>query len=234
MDQAKKILVVDDEEKITDVVRAYLEHDGYQVFTAMDGTSAMHLFDAESPDLVILDLMLPDMTGEDICRAIRSRSHTPVIMLTAKVDEDNIIQGLGIGADDYVCKPFSPRQLMARVDAVLRRVPSEDILSKKIIASYDGRLKIDTDKHEVYKDGENIFLTPAEFQILLLLSRHPSKVFTREEIISNAMGDDFVGYDRTIDTHIKNIRQKIEDDSRQPGYLLTVHGVGYKIASGAK
>jgi len=229
MTQKKIILVVDDEVKITEVVKSYLENSGYHTACAYDGKQAMSLFEKLSPVLVILDLMLPDMTGEDICKAIRKKSRVPIIMLTAKVEDADIINGLEIGADDYLTKPFSPKQLVARVEAVLRRVSSEAIPLASEFSFNDGELVIDGMRHEVRKNGEQLAFTPNEYKILMTMAKYPSKAFTREELIEIALGDDFDGFDRVIDTHIKNIRQKLGDDGRTPRYILTVHGTGYKF-----
>ena len=229
MAQNKTVLVIDDEIKITEVVKSYLEKSGYRVECAYGGRQAMSLFEKLSPVLVILDLMLPDMTGEDICRAIRKKSRIPIIMLTAKVEDADIINGLQIGADDYLTKPFSPKQLVARVEAVLRRVAVESFPLASEFSFNNGELIIDGMRHEVRKNGEHINFTPNEYKILLTMAKYPSKAFTREELIEIALGDDFDGFDRVIDTHIKNIRQKLGDDGRAPRYVLTVHGTGYKF-----
>jgi len=223
------ILLVDDEIKITEVVKSYLENSGYRVVCAYNGKQALDLFEKNAPALVILDLMLPDITGEEVCKTIRKKTGTPIIMLTAKVDDTEIINGLEIGADDYMVKPFSPKQLVARVDAVLRRVTSDAIPLANESVFHGGELVIDSTRHEVRKNGIPLNLTPDEYQILWIMAKHPRKTFTREELIRFALGDDFEGYDRIIDTHIKNIRQKLGDDSRTPCYILTVHGVGYKF-----
>ena len=228
MNNARKILVVDDEQKIVEVIKSYLEHSGYEVYTSYAGKQALQMFERVEPSLVILDLMLPDITGEDICRKIRRESKVPIIMLTAKVEEEDILRGLDIGADDYITKPFSPKQLVARVMAVLRRVSDHSMLFNSLSFNQDD-LVIDDLKHEVRKQGNIINLTPKEYRILLTLIKYPQKTFTREELIHVALGDDFEGFDRTVDTHIKNIRQKIESDSRSPTYILTVHGIGYRF-----
>ncbi len=229
MKNKSTILVVDDEVKITEVVKSYLENAGYQVVCAYNGKEAMSLFDKASPVLVVLDLMLPDIMGEDVCRAIRKRSRVPIIMLTAKVEDADIIKGLDLGADDYLTKPFSPKQLVARVEAVLRRISSEAVPLASEFSFNDGELIIDGMRHEVRKNGEPVVLTPNEFKILMTMAKYPSKAFTREELIEFALGTDFEGFDRVIDTHIKNIRHKIGDDGRTPRYVLTVHGTGYKF-----
>ena len=226
------ILIVDDEVKITEVIKSYLENSGYLTACAYDGKNAMSLFEKLSPALIILDLMLPDMSGEDICREIRKKSRVPIIMLTAKIEDADIIGGLGIGADDYLTKPFSPKQLVARVEAVLRRVSSEAIPLTNEFSFHDGDLVIDGLSHEIRKNGQFVALTPNEYKILVTMSKYPSKVFTREELIELALGDDYDGFDRVIDTHIKNIRQKLGDDGRTPRYILTVHGTGYRFGGG--
>jgi DNA-binding response OmpR family regulator len=228
----RKILVVDDERKLVEVVRSYLEHEGYEVHAAYDGEQALSLFDKVEPSFVILDLMLPDVSGEEICMSIRKRSRVPIIMLTAKAEEEDILRGLDIGADDYVTKPFSPRQLVARVTAVLRRVSEEPVALSNTLSFNNGDLVIDCLKHEVKKQGEIVNLTPNEYRILLTLIKYPQKTFTREELIGIALGDDFDGFDRTIDTHVKNLRQKIETDPKHPAYVLTVYGIGYKFGNG--
>jgi len=228
----QKILVVDDEIKIVEVVKSYLENSGYSVLEAYNGEEALDKFEKENPALVILDLMLPDITGEEICKALRKKSRVPIIMLTAKVEEENVLEGLNIGADDYVTKPFSPRQLVARVEAVLRRT-DYTLVPLSGTLSYNGdELVIDTLKYEVKRYGKVINLTPNEYKILITMVKYPDKTFTREELICMALGEDFDGYDRTIDTHIKNIRQKIESDPRNPKYIITVHGVGYRFSGG--
>ena len=225
----KPILVVDDESKIVDVVKSYLENGGYRVIEAYNGRQALELFEKADPMLLILDLMLPDIPGEEICRIIRRTSDIPVIMLTAKVEEASILKGLDIGADDYVTKPFSPRQLVARVTALLRRASGGNAELSTPLSFNKDELTVDLSLREVKKGGKAINLTPTEFKILLVLARRPTKVFTREELISVIDNYETDVYDRTIDSHIKNLRQKIETDSRHPEYILTVHGVGYRF-----
>ena len=227
--EPKKILVVDDEPAIVEVVKSYLEKSGYAVYSAFTGSQALELFDHLHPALVILDLMLPDYTGEEICQLLRKKSRVPVIMLTAKVDENDILNGLNIGADDYVTKPFSPRQLVARVEALLRRTASDaTLLTNRISFNHDD-LVIDSRGHEVKKENRVVNLTPNEYKILATLLKYPKKAFTREELVTLALGDDYDGFDRTIDAHIKNLRQKIETDPKNPSYILTIHGVGYRF-----
>ena len=225
----KKILIVDDEYKIVEVIKSYLERDGFEVFTAFDGKSAVDIFEKVNPSLLILDLMLPDMDGEDVCKLIRRKSRVPIIMLSAKIEEASILNGFNIGSDDYVTKPFSPRQLIARVHALLRRTEEDSTPLSSISAFSNNYLIIDTIKHEVKKNGEVVNLTHSEYKILVTMLKYPQKAFTREELVCRALGDDYDGFDRVIDTHVKNLRQKIEINPKSPQYILTVHGVGYKF-----
>ncbi len=228
----KRILVVEDEVKIAEVVKSYLEGSGYQVCVALTGKDALEEFERCSPSLVILDLMLPDISGEEICSIIRKRSRVPIIMLTARIEEEDILRGLNIGADDYVTKPFSPRQLVARVNAVLRRSDEAAVPLSDIITFDNNQLVIDILQHQIKRNGEIVNLTPNEYKLLIIMAKYPDKTFTREELITMALGEDYDGYDRTVDTHIKNIRQKIEPDPRNPRFILTVHGVGYRFGGG--
>lgn len=227
----KTILVIDDEIKICEVISSFLATEGFRVVDAQSGLTGLSLFLKEPVDLVILDLMLPDISGEEVCKQIRQQSSVPVLMLTAKVSEDDRVRGLSIGADDYVIKPFSLRELAARIKVILRR-SGEDALLADHISFLAGELEINTPKHEVYKNGEIINLTPNEYKLLLTLARHPGRTFARDELIEKVLGLDFEGDVRTIDQHIKNIRQKIEMDSRQPRIILTVFGVGYRFIGG--
>lgn len=224
----EKILVIDDEINLLKVVKDYLAYEAYDVYTAERGSTALELFHKVQPDFVILDLMLPDISGEDLCKLIRRESEVPILMLTAKSSEDSKVEGLYIGADDYMTKPFSPRELVGRVRAILRRTKGNSSVSDMLI--FNGRdLIIDEPKHVVKKSGKVVNLTPNEFKILLALAQNPKKVFTRSQLVNIAMGYDFEGYDRTVDTHIKNIRQKVEDDVKEPHYIVTVYGLGYKF-----
>lgn len=225
----QKILIVDDEIKIVEAVKAYLENSNYEVITAYDGEQALKQFEKFSPDLVILDLMLPIITGEEICRIIRRKSRVPIIMLTAKVSEDDKITGFHIGADDYMTKPFSPRELVARVGSLLRRCFEGISPLFNIMSWNEDDLNIDFINLKVKKGGNEVSLTPNEFKILSVLLKYPNKVFTREELIEVALGIDFDGFERTIDSHIKNLRNKIEDDNSNPKYIVTVRGIGYKF-----
>jgi len=225
MDTGQRILIIEDEKKISEIVKAYLEKEGYGVSVAETGNEALKAL-KENPDLVILDLMLPDIPGEELCTIIRENSDVPVIMLTAKSGEEDRIKGLGIGADDYVVKPFSPRELVARVKAHLRRA----VKSRRNIYSYNsGDLKIDIENHEAFREGSMISLTPTEFKILVSLAENPGRVLSREQLVTIVLGYDFEGYDRTIDAHVKNLRHKVEKNSRTPEFIQTVYGMGYKF-----
>ena len=219
-----RVLVVEDESKIADIVKAYLEKEKFDVTVADTGQKALTAL-KEGFDLIILDLMLPDMDGEDICQTIRNDSDIPIIMLTAKSVEEDRIKGLGIGADDYVVKPFSPRELVARVKALLRRSRG----TREVISFNKGDLAIDSLRFEVRKKGSVVVLTPTEFKLLQCFAERPGQVFTRLQLVNVILGYDFEGYDRTIDAHIKNIRHKVEDNQRTPSYIKTVYGVGYKF-----
>ncbi len=225
----KNILVVDDEPKILDAVASFMITKGYCVFEAENGYSALELFEKHNVSLVILDLMLPDISGEQVCAAIRKKSRVPIIMLTAKSEEASQLKGLNMGADDYIVKPFSLKLLAARVEVVLRR--AENDLVPLVIKNswHHGDLVVDFEKNIFCKKGVEVNLTPSERKILSALMKYPGKVFTRDELIEIAFHGIFEGYDRTIDTHIKNLRQKIEDNSKEPVYVLTIHGLGYKF-----
>ncbi|MBR0598747.1 response regulator transcription factor [Sinanaerobacter chloroacetimidivorans] len=228
-EEKKKVLIVDDEAKILDVVKSFLETKGYIVYSAENGREAFQIFDRENIALVILDLMLPDMSGEEICMEFRKKSRVPIIMLTAKSDEEDMLTGLSIGADDYLTKPFSLKELSARMDAILRRSGNDLVPLYKRNSFREGELEVDFEGRSIRKNGMEVNLTPNEFKLLAALIKYPNRVFTREDLISVALGDEFEGYDRAVDSHIKNIRQKIESDSKNPVYILTVHGVGYKF-----
>ena len=221
------ILVVDDEPKIVKTVRAYLENAGFRVVTANDGQMALTVFRHEKPSLVVLDLGLPSIDGLDVARTLRRDSNAPIIMLTARVDEADKLIGLELGADDYMTTPFSPRELVARVRAVLRRAGAEREQAPLPIVS--GDVTIDLERRQVTVSGRAVALTPTEFDLLAVLARHPGRVFTRLELLDRVQGYAFEGYERTVDAHVKNLRHKIEVDPKQPRYLLTVYGVGYKF-----
>ncbi len=224
-----KILVVDDESKILDIIKSYLEKERYVVYTATNGKEALDLFEKIKPNLAILDLMLPDISGEEVCNKIRKTSNIPIIMVTAKVEEKDIINGLNIGADDYIEKPFSPRELVARTIAILRRMENTAMPMSNIFTFNNNDLEILASQKIVKKNGNIVSLTPKEYEILITLLKFPNKVFTREELIEKVFGYDFIGFDRTIDTHIKNLRHKLESDTKKPVYILTVHSIGYKF-----
>ncbi|MEK5400329.1 response regulator transcription factor [Paenibacillus sp. FSL K6-2859] len=224
-----KILVVDDEENILQVIKAYLEKNNYIVYKADTGRGAIHLFETLQPDLIVLDLMLPDMTGEEVCRMVRKSSNVPILMLTAKSSEDDMVNGLMIGADDYITKPFSPRELLARVISLLRRTNQREQGNMSLLSYAHGCLTMDLERYEVRIHEEPVSLTHMEFKLLEILAKHPKRVFSRLELVNLTQGDTFEGFERTIDVHIKNIRQKIGDDPKHPVFIGTVFGVGYKF-----
>ena len=221
----KKVLVVDDDVKTVELVRLYLKRDGYQVLVAYDGVEALRLAHESCPDLVVLDLMLPDIDGLEVCRTLRHESDIPIIMLTARTTDQDKLTGLDLGADDYVTKPFSPKELAARVRAVLRRLPGER--GPEEIKT--GELSMNFAKHEAWFAGRPLDLTTVEFKLLGVLAKEPGRVFTRANLIEEALGYDFEGFDRTIDVHILNLRRKLESDPSHPRYIKTIYGVGYKF-----
>ena len=223
----KTILVVDDEPRIVELARDYLEHAGFNVITAVDGPSALTAARVRKPDVLVLDLGLPGMDGLDVARAIRRDSTMPIIMLTARDDELDRVLGLEIGADDYVTKPFSPRELVARIRAILRRVDRQAEPSDRIDVA---GVTIDISRMRVEVNGRNVDLTPTEFQLLVALARQPGRIFTRSQLLDAIHGLAFESYERAIDAHVKNLRRKLEDDPGQPRYVLTVYGVGYRFA----
>ena len=228
MGKNRTILLVDDEEKIEEVLQAYLEKAGYEVLCAYDGAATMELFRNNDISLILLDLMLPDIMGEEICRMVRAVSRVPIIMLTAKTEENDLIKGLRLGADDYIFKPFSPRTVVAKAEAVLRRVESDKLISVPV--SYNqGSLVIDFQNGDVKAGGQDAGLTPTEYKILATMAKAPNRTFTREQLITYALDDNFDGYDRSIDTYIKSIRSKIEEDRKNPVFIVTVHGIGYRF-----
>lgn len=229
----KSILIVDDEEKIRDVISSYLVKEGYNVVEAGTGIEALSFIESTAIDLVILDLMLPDIPGEEVCQKIRQQSSVPILMLTAKVSENNRIQGLSLGADDYLIKPFDVRELVARVRAILRRSDDSYLLADRVSFN-DGELIIDVLRHEVYLNGAPIVLTSNEYKLLMVLARHPQRHFTREELVEKVYGFDYAGDVRSIDQHVKNLRQKIEPDPKKPEYIVTLYGVGYRFMGGTR
>ena len=226
----KKILVVDDEKKIVDIVKAYLEKDGYRVTTAYDGKAALEMARSRAPDLIVLDLMLPEISGWDVCRILRAESDVPIIMLTARDDDTDKIVGLELGADDYVVKPFNPKELMSRIRAVLRRVDRADEKPRPIEF---GELSIDLERHEVRRGEKLVELTPTEFELLRALAQSPGRVYSRLQLLDMVLGEAYEGYERTIDSHVKNLRKKLEADPERPRYIVTVRGIGYKLGGSA-
>jgi DNA-binding response OmpR family regulator len=224
----ERILIIDDEPSIHEVARAYLERDGFIVYSAHDGREGLDLALTKRPALIVLDLMLLDLSGEEICKEVRSRSDVPVLMLTAKSSENERVAGLGIGADDYLVKPFSPRELVARIKAILRRAGGEAPAAAQLRFD-EGALVIDDVRHQVLVDGEAVELTASEYKLLHALAQYPGKVYSRLELVNRVQGHDFEGYERTIDAHVKNLRHKLEPDPRHPRYVQTVQGVGYRL-----
>ncbi len=223
----KTVLVVDDETRIVELARDYLEHAGFGVITATDGPSALTAVRLRKPDVLVLDLGLPGMDGLDVARAIRRDSMLPIIMLTARDDELDRVLGLEIGADDYVTKPFSPRELVARIRAILRRVDHQEEPGDRIEV---GDVSIDVARMRVTAGARNVELTPTEFQLLVALARQPGRIFTRSQLLDSIHGLAFESYERAIDAHVKNLRRKLEEDPSRPRYVLTVYGVGYRFA----
>ena len=224
----ERILIIDDEASIHEVARAYLERDGFIVHSASNGKDGLELALTGRPALIVLDRMLPDLSGEEICRQVRGRSDVPILMLTAKSSEDERVAGLQLGADDYLLKPFSPRELVARVKAILRR-SGADVPVYEQLRFDGGRLVIDDTRHEVLRNGRPVELTASEYKLLWALAQHPGRVYSRLELVNRVQGHDFEGYERTIDAHVKNLRHKIEGDPHKPRYVTTVQGVGYRL-----
>ena len=224
------ILLVEDDRKIANIVKVYLENAGFRVVHVERGRDAINFALKEMPLLVILDLKLPDLSGEEVCQEIKEIGDFPIIMLTSRASEEERIAGFALGADDYVVKPFSPKELVYRVKAVLKRAKKEDLDSTRPMSFNEGLLIIDGRSYEVKKKGKFITLTPTEFKVLFALASSPQKVLTREELVEKALGYQFEGYERSIDAHIKNIRHKIGDDPKNPTFILTVYGVGYRFS----
>ena len=222
----KRVLVVDDDVKTVELVKLYLNRDGYRVLTAYDGIEALRLAREGRLDLIVLDLMLPGIDGLEVCRTLRAESDVPIIMLTAKTTDHDKLTGLDLGADDYVTKPFSPRELAARIRTVLRRLPGE----RGPTEIKHGELTVDFRKHEAYLDDRTLNLTEIEFKLLRVFAKEPGRVFSRAQLIEKALGYDFEGFDRTIDVHILNLRRKLEPDPSHPRYIKTVYGAGYKLS----
>lgn len=222
--------MVDDDIKTVELVKLYLNRDGYKVLTAHDGAAALRVAREARPDLIVLDLMLPGIDGLEVCRILRKESDVPIIMLTARTTDEDKLKGLDLGADDYVTKPFSARELAARVRAVLRRLPGE----RGPAEIRSGELAMDFLKREAYFGGKRLNLTQVEFRLLGVLAREPGRVFSRAQLIEKALGYDYEGFDRTIDVHILNLRRKIEPDPSHPKYIVTVYGAGYKFCPGER
>ena len=225
------ILVIEDDPGIARIVSLYLERDGHRVTAVGDGISGLRTARQLGPDLIVLDLMLPQLDGMEVCRTLREESDVPIIMATARVDEEDRLAGLDLGADDYILKPFSPRELAARVRAVLRRTARQTTAAGPSLIEYDD-LTIDLKARTVQRANTEPSLTPTEFRLLVLLATEPGRVFTRDQIIDGVFGYDFDGFDRTVDVHIANLRRKIEPSARKPRYVHTVHGVGYRFGHG--
>jgi DNA-binding response OmpR family regulator len=225
---AINILLVEDDPDTIEIVQLYLEHEGYQIHVATDGLEALRRSKELKPDLVILDLMLPKVDGMDVCRMIRSESWTPIIMLTARVEESSRLSGLDLGADDYISKPFSPKEVVARVKAVLRRT-NPQLLNGSADQLLCGGIYLDLKEYEVKVNGEPVWLTPTEVKLLAMFLREPGRVFTREQMIEQVFGREFDSYDRSVDTHISNLRRKLNSSSEESRYIQTIYGVGYKL-----
>lgn len=224
-----KILLVDDERRIVEVLEAYLEREGYEIHSADNGLDALKKAKSIHPDLIILDLMLPDISGEEVCRLVRKESDVPILMLTAKSAEDDRINGIVMGADDYLTKPFSPREVVVRVQAILRRVKKAE---KVQLLEFNGKkLVIDIIKKEVRVNDEYVTLTPIEYKLLTNMAENPGRVYSRMDLLEKIQDEGmyYEGYERSVDTHIKNLRKKIEQDTRQPDFIVTVFGMGYKF-----
>lgn len=224
-----KILLVDDEKRILEVLEAYLEREGYEIHCADNGIDALKKAKTINPDLIVLDLMLPDISGEEVCRLVRKESDVPILMLTAKSAEDDRINGIVMGADDYLTKPFSPREVVVRVQAILRRVKKTEKVER--IEFNNKKLAIDLSKKEVRVKGHDVILTPIEYKLLTNMALNPGRVYSRMDLLEKIQDEGmyYEGYERSVDTHIKNLRKKIELDSRQPLFILTVFGMGYKF-----
>ncbi|MDZ4230588.1 MAG: response regulator transcription factor [Dehalococcoidales bacterium] len=225
----KKILVVDDEKKIVEIVKAYLEKEGYKVMAAYDGKSALESARRDLPDLIILDLMLPEVSGWDVCRELRRESDVPVIMLTARDDITDKVIGLELGADDYITKPFDPKEVISRVRAVLRRSEGKVVSGTALQV---GDITVDVDRRLVRRADQPVELTPIEFDLLKMMAGSPGRVYSRMQLLDGVKGDAYEGYERTVDSHIKNLRKKLEPDPEHPRYIKTVYGVGYKLEEG--
>ena len=229
-EMASRILIIEDDPDTVRLVSLYLSRDGHKVLSAGDGLEGLRLARESDPDLVVLDLMLPRLDGVEVCRALRQDSAVPIVMVTARVEEEDRLAGLDLGADDYVSKPFSPRELAARVRAVLRRTARDELEKGPSELEYGG-VKVSLRRRAVYLDGSEVVLTSTEFRLLVTLLREPGRTFTREQIIDLVFGYDFDGFDRTVDAHVTNLRRKLEADPKRPRYIQTVYGVGYRLGN---
>ena len=225
------ILLVEDDPDAVEIAQLYLRREGYRVVSAADGLQGLRLSRETKPDLIILDLMLPELDGMEVCSQIREESWVPIIMLTARVEEDDRLAGLNLGADDYITKPFSPRELVARVKAVLRRAVEPGVLEKGPQQLACGEINVDLRSHEVKVGDKGVRLTPTEMRMLVLFMREPGRVFTREQIIDRVFGNDLDSFDRTVDAHISNLRRKLESNPKEPSHIQTIYGVGYKFSN---
>jgi two-component system, OmpR family, response regulator RegX3 len=229
-----RILLVEDEARIAEVVQTYLERDGHMVVWRATAEEGLDEFARHRPDLIVLDLMLPGMSGQELCRVVRQQADVPIIMVTARDTEDDLLSGLQQGADDYLTKPFSPRELAARVRALLRRSRAADEPQADELVRVGGRLRVDAARRQVLLDGNEVPLTESEFRLLVTLARFPGRVYTRNELVNKVQGWDYEGYDRTIDAHVKNLRRKLGEDGRRPGLIETVYGRGYRFVEQAR
>ncbi len=222
-----RILVADDDERLAELVRKYLENAGFAVLVAHDGRTALDLARGRKPDLVVLDLQMPEVDGWDVCRILRAESDVPIIMLTARATESDMLLGLDLGADDYITKPFSPKEVVARVRTVLRRSGNSAAVAPQMWSI--GKLEVDAHRHEARLEGQDLGVTPREFAVLQVLAANPGKAFSRSQLVSGAFGFDYDGMERTVDAHVRSLRKKLGDDSADPTYIETVYGVGYRM-----
>lgn len=227
----QSVFIVDDDVKITKLLKSYFDKEGFVTYLAHEGEGAVQAIRDKNPDIVVLDLMLPGLDGWEICRRLRKESDVPIVMLTARDEETDRVIGLEMGADDYVAKPFSPREVVARAKAILRRTRKEVVQAEPLRI---GDLLIDVERHTVKKGNTALDLTPTEFKILELLATNAGRVFSRLQIVERVQGYAFDGYDRTVDVHMKNLRRKVEDDPKEPRHILTVYGIGYRFAGGSE
>ena len=227
----ERVLLIDDDVAVHEILRTYLEREGYIVYGATNGADGLDISRLKQPALVILDLMLPEITGDEVCAELRSRSDVPILMLTARSSLEERVEGFAVGADDYLVKPFSPRELVVRVKALLRRSTGGQAPLGQDLSFDNGRLRIDTVRHEVKIGGATREVTPSEYKLLLALAQYPGRAYSRFELINRVQGFDFAGYERTVDAHVKNLRRKLGEDPARPRYIQTVRGVGYRLGA---